>query len=821
MLHVNAVMRGVTAGLLFTAGLMVSACNGDGDGSKPITVGGTVTGLISGASLEIENDAGSSLNLSANGSFVFRPGFTSGASYDVTIAGQPAGENCTVTNGSGTVGTTTVANVLITCTPERYTISGVLAGLLSGRSLVVQDNGGNGTTLSANGNFSFSSPVASGSNYAVTILTQPAGQSCAITKGSGIVGAANITNVSISCSDDTYNVGVTVSGVSASGLQLAIDGTDTLTVAASGTFNFSTPIASGSPYAVTSVSQPVGETCTVANGIGTIVSSNVSDVTVTCVPKFYPISGTLSGLLSGRSLILQDNGSNSTTVAANGAFSFTTPVASASTYSVTILSQPAGQNCAVTNGSGTVAGSAVGNVSIACSDNTYNIGVTVSGLTGSGLVLQDNGGDSLAISTNGSINFATPIPSGSPYAVTVLIQPTGQTCTVTGGSGTVTSANVSGIQVSCVNVYTIGGSVSGFTSGTLVLQNNGGDDLTLSANGTFTFATAIADDGAYAVTIVTQPQGQTCALSNASGTVNAANVTNVTVTCGDLWIWVSGSNGANANGVYGTQGMASTGNVPGARDQAVSWTDRSGNLWLFGGYFYESATNNGYLNDLWEFNPTAGTWTWVSGSSTDFASGVYGTQGVASANNVPGARETAVSWTDTSGNLWLFGGEGLDSSGNEGSLSDLWEFKPTAGTWEWVRGSNITASSGVYGTQGVPAPGNLPGARQSAISWSDASGNLWLSGGYGYDSSGNEYLLNDLWKFNPTAGTWEWVSGSNSIDAIGVYGIQGIASTSNLPASRENAIPWTDSSGNLWLFGGYGYSSSGGGYLNDLWEFVP
>src|SRR6202042_953955 len=110
----------------------------------------------------------------------------------------------------------------------------------------------------------------------------------------------------------------------------------------------------------------------------------------------------------------------------------------------------------------------ISNVSVACSDNTYNIGVTVSGLNASGLVLEDNGGDNLNISANGSVNFATPVASGSSYAVTVLSQPTGQTCTVTGGSGTVTSTNVTGIPVSCIDTYTIGGAVSGLVSGGLV-----------------------------------------------------------------------------------------------------------------------------------------------------------------------------------------------------------------------------------------------------------------------------------------------------------------------------------------------------------------
>jgi hypothetical protein len=79
-----------------------------------------------------------------------------------------------------------------------------------------------------------------------------------------------------------------------------------------------------------------------------------------------------------------------------------------------------------------------------------NVGGTVSGLTGTGLVLQDNGGSNLSVTGNGSFVFATQVPYGSTYAVTVQTQPTGQTCTVTNGSGTMGNANVTGVDVACV-----------------------------------------------------------------------------------------------------------------------------------------------------------------------------------------------------------------------------------------------------------------------------------------------------------------------------------------------------------------------------------
>jgi len=80
--------------------------------------------------------------------------------------------------------------------------------------------------------------------------------------------------------------------------------------------------------------------------------------------------------------------------------------------------------------------------------------------------------------------------------------------------------------------YTVGGEVTGLTQLGLVLQNNGGDDLTITAPASFTFATPLDDGSSYNVTIYGQPQGELCALTNGSGTIAGANVTNVVVLCG-------------------------------------------------------------------------------------------------------------------------------------------------------------------------------------------------------------------------------------------------------------------------------------------------
>src|SRR5271166_2545614 len=182
----------------------------------------------------------------------------------------------------------------------------------------------------------------------------------------------------------------------------------------------------------------------------------------------------------------------------------------------------------------------------------YTIGGTVSGLSGT-VVLQDNGGDNLSVTSNGSFTFATPVASGAAYAVTVQANPSGQTCTVANGSGTVASANVTNVAVTCTNnstggSFSVGGTVSGL-SGTVVLQDNGGDNLSVSANGSFTFATPVASGAGYNVTVMTYPSGQTCTVANGSGTVASANVTNVAVTCTNNSTATSASdNFARANG---------------------------------------------------------------------------------------------------------------------------------------------------------------------------------------------------------------------------------------------------------------------------------
>ncbi len=287
------------------------------------------------------------------------------------------------------------------------------------------------------------------------------------------------------------------------------------------------------------------------------------------------------------------------------------------------------------------------------------------------------------------------------------------------------------------------------------------------------------------------------------------------------WTFVKGDSTSGNGGIYGTLGTAAATNKPGGRIAGSSWVDASGNFWLFGGVGYDGSSGIGELNDLWKYNIATNQWTWMGGSTVNSAGGTYGTQGTAAPTNVPGARIAANTWTDLTGTLWLFGGVGY-SGANYGDLQDLWKYSTSTNQWTWVKGTANTDVSGTYGTQGTAAAGNLPGSRYVSATWIDASGNLWLMGGLGYDAaSGFEDALNDLWKYNIASNQWTWVKGSNLSAQSGTYGTQNVPATINSPGARAGSAFWTDVSGNLYLFGGNGYDASSGmqDNLNDLWKY--
>ena len=531
-------------------GLAVVHCGGS---STPSEVGrrieGTVSGLV-GAGLVLRATPGGDQPVSSNDSFAFTTDAAAGTAYAVTVLTQPTNpsQTCTVTGGTGTLpasGTTTIA---VACTTNSYRVTGTVTGL-AGSGLVLRSGLG-GTVfeelgITADGGFAFPTRRDSGTVYAVTVAQQPTSpaQSCSVSGGTGTVGGADVA-VSVTCATNTYRVRGTVTGLSGTGLVLRNNGGDDLPILASGSFAFATPVVSGASYNVTAFAQPTGpaQTCSVVGGTGTVGGADVTGIVVNCSTGSFTIGGTVSGL-SGSGLILSNSSSSeSLVVTASGAFTFAAKVASGTTYTISVQTQPASptQTCTVTNGTGTVGSANVTNVAVACTTSTFTVGGTVSGLAGTGLVLRNNGGNNLTVTGTGNVPFVftTPVASGAAYAVTVLTQPTSpsQTCTVTSGTGTVGGANVTSVAIACTTTtYTVGGTVTGLAGTGLVLQNSGGNNLTVTGTGNvpFVFTTPVASGAAYAVTVLTQPTSptQTCTVTSGTGTVASANVTNVAIAC--------------------------------------------------------------------------------------------------------------------------------------------------------------------------------------------------------------------------------------------------------------------------------------------------
>jgi hypothetical protein len=558
------------------------------------SIGGTITGLAKGKAITLGNvsktvtDSVSETGTGATINFTFPKALTAGSPYDVTVKSQPAGEVCKVANPKGTVGKN-VNNVDVTCTAAAgHKIQVDVTGLQSGQSVTFLDNGDTTDPLkvTTTGTFSFTKELATGSKYDVTVETQPSTQFCgaSLKLPNGIVGSTDVT-VDFKCVP-TYTIGGTITGL-AKGQALTLADkissavTDLLPETGTGStikFTFKIRLPAGAQYDATIKSEPSGEKCTVSptTARGT-VSKNVTNIAVTCVSTAtYPIGVTVAGLESGLSVLLDDTLPDKSvdplTVTKNGTFTFPTKLASGDRYQVTVGTQPPGEDCTVVGGVG-IAKSGV-DIKVDCSTTgTVSIGGTVSGLAGSRTVtLVDNLAfgiqDLLPVNKNGSFAFKIKLAPGSSYNVGIETQPTGENCSLTGGTGTVNKTSITNITVTCVAAatYSIGGTISWPASGvtgSVTLATNGESKTVAAGTTSFTFPTPLATGTVYAITVTAQPTGGTCTVTNdAGGTVGTKNITDVAVTCtatAPQTYSISGTISWPASGVTGSVTLATNG----------------------------------------------------------------------------------------------------------------------------------------------------------------------------------------------------------------------------------------------------------------------
>lgn len=435
-------------------------------------VEGTVTGLQSSVILANSNGDTVAVNSSDSGSFEFPMPLAKDKPYEVTVQAQPAGQTCTVANGSGTVGTERT-EVEVTCKSNggstvAYPNGGTLYNLAANSQIVLENFNREKITLESNGPFKFKAGGASsppGSIEVIRVLSQPVGQTCIASQVTAYENGA-FSDTVVNCSNNTYTVGASVSGLT-DGAVMALrnNGGDEISFVTNGTHDFPMGVTYGGAFNVTVSSQPVGQTCTVSlplgaeGGSGTVAGD--TRVIVQCVDNpvvTYTIGGTVSGMTGG-TLVLQNNAGDNLNVTADGRFQFATPVMANGSFSVSVLSSPAGKVCEVLPS--TASGTATTNVTeiqVTCMDQPppppsgYPISGVVNGLNAVGLVLQ-NGADYLPVfpsfGSTAPFTFATPVPAGTPYNVVVESQPMGQTCTVTSGGSGMVSNPVTDVVVDC------------------------------------------------------------------------------------------------------------------------------------------------------------------------------------------------------------------------------------------------------------------------------------------------------------------------------------------------------------------------------------
>ena len=299
----------------------------------------------------------------------------------------------------------------------------------------------------------------------------------------------------------------------------------------------------------------------------------------------FTVGGSITGL-TATGLVLADGNESQLSVAAN-ATGFTLPTGRGQgvSYAVTVQTQPSGAHCSVSNASGTINGANVTNVAVACAAVAHTLGGTISGLASSGLVLA-NGTDTLSPMDGAlSFSFAMPVAEGGAYAVAVQTQPRGETCSVGSGSGTMGTADIGAVQVTCAaNAYRLGGTISGLSATGLILAN-GTDTVSPAANASsFNFSQMVAFGGSYSVTVQQQPTGLSCSVAGSfPATMGAGDVSNVAVSCAASTTYplVAGRETCPATGPLEIDGTGAGASVP---DSSPSAFNAAGNLYIASHY---------------------------------------------------------------------------------------------------------------------------------------------------------------------------------------------------------------------------------------------
>lgn len=200
-------------------------------------------------------------------------------------------------------------------------------------------------------------------------------------------------------------------------------------------------------------------------------------------------------------------------------------------------------------------------------------------------------------------------------------------------------------------------------------------------------------------------------------------------------------------------------NYPSGRSGATTWVSGD-KLFMFGGNIMANNLRSkhmmvGNTGDLWEYDINEDLWSYHVGSrKVCNTAAKYGELGSASILNLPGCRRRASAWTDVEGNLWMFGGDGIDNSqaslsvfSHSKLLSDIWFYDVTTSMWTWKGGEKSGDQKGKFGKRGQSSEDNLPGSRCESVAW-EMENYFYLFGGVGHDAHGKDGYLNDIWQLD-------------------------------------------------------------------------
>ena len=284
------------------------------------------------------------------------------------------------------------------------------------------------------------------------------------------------------------------------------------------------------------------------------------------------------------------------------------------------------------------------------------------------------------------------------------------------------------------------------------------------------------------------------------------------------WYWQGGPTPLHGSGAGIKGGSAGVDNIPKARQAAGRWVDKNGRLWLFGGFQIVGTAYTTYYvgNDLWTFDPDTKTWRWVTGDTSAGANRTGTYPAGRGMEGTPGGRCAMVTWTDTAGNLWLFGGSGVTTSTTAGVLADVWKFDISLEKWYYMGGpTTINAAVDYNGAASPGTPGGSPGGRQALAGWRDLNDYLYIFSGIG--TAGSNSLLSDMWRYNPATNEWTWWRASAPNAS---YGTPGVASAANEPGRLYIMGTETDKYGKFWMFGGR-FTPGSNNMQNSLWMYDP